>query len=72
MSPTAQQARAWVRQWETAGPALARLRAAEIRRTPMAVVALQLETAWLAARLVPRAPSSGLVEQQRLFALARR
>ena len=73
MKITDEQARRWAAQWKTAGPALARIRAAEIRKTAPTVVAVQLEAALQAApRRDPRRGASGMVEQQRVFARARR
>jgi len=65
--------RAWVETWKRAGPVLERIRREELRDFryedhPEVIDAL-LEIG--CRRAVPR-PTSGLVEQQRLFAKARR
>ena len=71
--PTDAQAQAWVSQWRTAGPALARVRAAELEVVDLWRVAEELEEAlWARVRAAPESQASGLVEQQRLFARARR
>jgi hypothetical protein len=64
--------RQWVRNWEVAGPVLEGLRAEAIRRTDTATAIEQLSDAFESARrqCVPPA-TSGLVEQQRLFARLR-
>ena len=70
--PTEAQARAWAAQWREAGPALARVRAAELHAVDLARVAEELEEAlWVRVRTEARSVTSGLVEQQRLFARAR-
>ncbi len=65
--------REWVRQWQRAAPVLEKLRIESIQRadTVWAVEALGglLEGA---VRDCPPPPSSGLVEQQAVFAKARR
>lgn len=60
-------------QWRSAAPALARVRAAELRVVDLANVAEQLEEALL-ARIRTEQPSltSGLIEQQAVFARATR
>lgn len=70
--PTEAQARAWAALWRAAGPALARVRAAELNAIDLVRVADELEEALL-VRVGAEAPSvtSGLVEQQRLFARER-
>ena len=70
--PTEAQARAWAAQWRAAGLALARVRAAELNAIDLVRVADELEEALL-VRVRAEAPSvtSGLVEQQRIFARAR-
>ncbi|MBX3175260.1 MAG: hypothetical protein KF709_12665 [Gemmatimonadaceae bacterium] len=71
--PTTEQAQSWMRQWRAAAPALARVRAAELATVDVVVVAEELEGALDARmRMEPPPPSSGLVEQQRVFARARR
>ncbi|MDX2191869.1 MAG: hypothetical protein NW201_00850 [Gemmatimonadales bacterium] len=70
-TPTPEQQRALVARWREAGPALQRLRDAELAAmsdadTPAAIDAFAgLDRLALASH--PPAPWSGLVEQQRLF-----
>lgn len=76
MSAQPQFARAWLRQREAGASAVAAIEAEELRRLDPAE-ALRLADALLAATptdsIAPsRQGSSGLVEQQRLFARARR
>lgn len=60
-------------QWRTAGPALARVRAAELEEVDLWQVGEELEEAlWVRVRTEPVSQRSGLVEQQRLFARAPR
>lgn len=63
----------WMAQWRSAGPALARVRAEELEAVDLWRVADELEDAlqerW---RTEPVSRWSGLVEQQRIFARARR
>ncbi len=60
-------------QWRAAGPALARVRAAELESVDLWRVGDELEEAlWARVRAEPAATSTGLVEQQRLFARASR
>ncbi len=63
--------RAWVERWRVAGPELERVRQAELRAvdTVAAVAALD-GLSWVLREHSP-APSSGLVDQQRLFKLLR-
>ena len=73
IKPTDAQAHAWMLQWRAAGPALARVRAEEVATVDLWRVADELEEALLArVTAEPAAPTSGLVEQQRIFARARR
>ena len=67
-----QRVRQWIRNWEAAVPVLERLRAEEIRNSDTAAAIEQLNDAFESARRhwTPRA-TSGLVEQQRLFAKLR-
>lgn len=67
-TPTPDQQRAWMAQWRTAGPALARIRAEEVQQVDLAAVIVSLNDAYRAARAMamPTSPS-GLIEQQRLF-----
>ena len=70
---TAEQARAWMAQWHSAAPALARVRAAELEAVDLVTVADELDEAlWARVRAEPLSRMSGLVEQQRLFARAAR
>ena len=60
-------------QWRTAGPALARVRAAELAEVDLWQVGEELEEAlWVRVRTEPDSQAPGLVEQQRLFARAAR
>lgn len=69
IKPTEAEALAWMSQWRAAGPALARVRAAELADVDLTRVADELEEAlWARVRAEPASRSSGLVEQQRLFA----
>lgn len=73
IQPTAAQAQAWIAQWRAAGPALARVRAAELEQLDLWRVADELEEALeVSVRAEPASATSGLIEQQRLFATARR
>lgn len=63
------QARRWVENWKETGPELERIRRREIRATDTPTALSALSSAFAAALFLnpkPR-PSSGLVEQQRLF-----
>jgi hypothetical protein len=67
-----ERVRRWVRNWEAVGPVLARLRGEAIRNTDTAAAIEQLSDAFESARLHYQPPlTSGLVEQQRLFAKLR-
>jgi hypothetical protein len=71
--PTRAQALTWIAQWRSAGPALARVRAAELEEVDLWRVADELEEAlWARLRSEPASQTSGLVEQQRLFHRASR
>jgi hypothetical protein len=61
--------RQWVRNWQEVAPVLERLRKEAIRHSDTAAAIEQLSDAFESARLhwTPLA-TSGLVEQQRLFA----
>lgn len=65
--------KAWFRNWEKVSPVLEALRAEEIRaaETAKAIAAFDgiFETV---VRDLPAGPESGLVEQQKLFKLARK
>jgi hypothetical protein len=67
------QARAWIRNWEKTGPILEEMRRKSIRgaNTLQAIAAFDgaFQTA---VRDFPPKPWSGLIEQQRLFQLARK
>ncbi len=61
--------RRWLAGWQTAGPTLERLRAEAIRNSDTAAAIEQLSDAFESAlRHYPPAATSGLVEQQRIFA----
>jgi len=67
-----QHTRRWVGNWEAPGPVLERLRAEAIRRSNTAAAIEQLSDAFESARRhCPTPTTSGLVEQQRLFARLR-
>ena len=67
-----QRERQWVRNWKAVGPVLEELRAEAIRRTDTALAIEQLSDAFESARRHWSPPAtSGLVEQQRLFARLR-
>jgi hypothetical protein len=58
----------WVQAWQTAAIELEKLRQDEIRRANTQMAIENLDDAFQAALLhFPPRPSSGLVEQQRLF-----
>jgi hypothetical protein len=58
----------WVKAWQTAGPALDRVRRDEVRRADTTKAILLLTDAFEAAlRRGVTKPVSGLVEQQALF-----
>jgi hypothetical protein len=64
--------RRWIENWRAAGPVLENTRAEAIRRTDTAAAIEQLSDAFESARREWSAPAtSGLVEQQRLFARLR-
>lgn len=70
--PTNAQARMWAAQWRAAGPALARVRAAELQDVDLWRVADELEEAfWVRVHSEAESLAPGLIEQQRLFARAR-
>ncbi len=65
--------RAVVAQWQAAGPALAEIRRCELREmTDEHALVAVLALLDLLPHLPPKTGGSGLVEQQRLFALATR
>jgi len=67
-----QRVRQWVRNWQVVGPILERLRDEAIRNADTATAIEQLSDAFESARLHWTPPTtSGLVEQQRLFARLR-
>ena len=67
-----QRVRQWIRNWEAAAPVLERLRDEAIRNSDTATAIEQLSDAFESARLHWSPPTtSGLVEQQRLFARLR-
>lgn len=62
----------WIEDWKAAGPVLESLRAEEIGRTDTAAAIEQLSDAFESARREwSPSTTSGLVEQQRLFARLR-
>jgi len=64
--------RRWLAGWQTAGPVLEKLRAEAIRNSDTAAAIEQLSDAFESALLhYPPAATSGLVEQQRIFARLR-
>jgi hypothetical protein len=68
-----ERVRQWVRNWETVGPVLARLRDEALPDTDTAAAIEMLSDAFESARLHWTPPAtSGLVEQQRWFARLRR
>lgn len=63
----------WVRNWQRVGPLLDEIRAQEIRDTDtMSAMNILGGMFSQAVRTMPERESSGLVEQQRIFARARR
>lgn len=67
-----ERVRQWVRNWEAAAPVLEWLRDEAIRNSDTAAAIEQLSDAFESARRHWPAPTtSGLVEQQRLFARLR-
>jgi hypothetical protein len=67
-----QRVRQWVRNWAAAAPVLERLRAEAVRNADTAAAIEQLNDAFESARRHWTPPAtSGLVEQQRLFAKLR-
>jgi len=67
-----QRVRQWVRNWQVVGPILERLRSEALRNADTASAIEQLSDAFESARLHWTPPTtSGLVEQQRLFARLR-
>jgi hypothetical protein len=67
------QLRAWVARWKAAGPRLAELRQRELESIDTQQALLSLADAFESCRLrFPPEPTSGLVEQQRLFQKLRR
>jgi hypothetical protein len=67
-----QRVRQWIRNWEEAAPVSERLREEAIRNTDTAKAIEQLSDAFESARRHWTPPAtSGLVEQQRLFARLR-
>ena len=67
------QTRAWVKNWQAAGPILEEIRAEEIRATDT-VDAMEILDGMFthAVETVPVRESSGLVEQQRIFSRAKK
>lgn len=68
-----EQRRAWVRNWQEVGPLLQAIRHAETRRTDTLVALAALAGAFdHAVQTCPPRPTSGLVDQQAMFARLRR
>lgn len=62
----------WVKTWKEAGPRLAAIRREEIRRTDsVREIAAFGDVFRVAVNVNPPKPTSGLVQQQRLFARLR-
>lgn len=67
------QIRAWVRNWQELSPVLERERLESIRRADTVASMEAFEMLYQSARAtMPPRTSSGLVEQQRWFQMARR
>jgi hypothetical protein len=67
------QLKAYVENWKTLGPILERKRREALRRVDTKIALSHLEDAFASAQFLARpAKSSGLVEQQAIFAKARR
>jgi hypothetical protein len=65
--------KAYVENWKTLGPILERKRREALRRIDTKIALQHLEDAFASAQLLARpAKLSGLVEQQAIFAKARR
>jgi len=70
--PEEENIRRWLAGWQTAGLVLEKLRAEAIRNSDTAAAIEQLSDAFESAlRHYPPAATSGLVEQQRIFARLR-
>ena len=68
-----EQVRAWIRNWEKTGPILEELRWKSIREADTVRAIAAFDGAFqTAVRDIPPKPWSGLIEQQRLFQLARK
>ena len=60
--------RDWVTAWRAAGPALAEIKRAELRRLDTLIALQQLADAFeMALRTAPTTNTSGLVDQQRIL-----
>ena len=67
------QIRAWVRNWRELGPVLDEIRAQEIRATDTVRAMEMLDGMFThAVESMPARETSGLIEQQAIFARARR
>lgn len=65
--------RAWVKNWQEVGPLLEQIRAEEIRVTDTVRAMEVLDDMFThAVKTMPARESSGLIEQQAIFARARR
>ena len=72
-SPTEAQRQAWMAQWRSAAVALERIRADEFRNADLALTIAQFDGISMELlRTNPPKPTSGLVEQQRVFRRAAR
>jgi hypothetical protein len=70
--PTDRQQRDWMTQWHSAAIELAQVRQVELASADLARIASDLEDACVAsAQARGPAPSSGLIEQQRLLTRGR-
>ncbi len=67
------QTRAWIKNWQELGPILEEVRAEEIRATDTVSAMEVLDGMFThAVETVPVRESSGLIEQQAIFARAKR
>ena len=67
-----ENARRWVQAWKTAGPLLEEIRAEEIRATDTVKAMEMLDDLFTHGAIsLPVRESSGLIEQQTIFARAR-
>ncbi|MCX7721641.1 MAG: hypothetical protein N2379_01090 [Verrucomicrobiae bacterium] len=67
------QIRAWIKNWQEVGPVLEQIRAEEIRAADTVKAMEALDDMFThAVKTLPPRESSGLIEQQAIFARARR